>query len=230
VARTSRTVHLFAGPSLFGTAYHDAPAGTCADADEVVWLPPARRGDAQALIRAHEQPGVLALADGTFHSYPSIAHQELRDAMQQGWLVYGLCSMGAIRACELAHMGMKPFGRVAQMFCDDPDLPDDEVALVHEQEAPYLPFSEPMVHIREFLAQMEMRGLLTSAQRTALTTSLRERWYAERTLAKLREELSRLVEPTAFEALSQAMADFTPYRLKQQDLVAFVQTKPWLND
>lgn len=223
-----KIVHIFAGPSLFGTPFQDAGPDTLGGA--VVWLPPARRGDIAALINRCDAPGILGLADGTFHSYPSVAHAELRDAVQKGWLVYGLCSMGAIRAAEMQHMGVRPFGRVAQMFCDDPDLPDDEVALVHAADAPYLPFSEPMVHIRAYLDHMAASGLLDARQHAELAAVMRERWYAGRTFTLLRAELQRIGRPGAHEALLSHLADFAPYRLKQQDLVHFLAAMPWLHD
>jgi ribosomal protein S12 methylthiotransferase accessory factor len=223
-----KTVHIFAGPSLFGTPFQDTEPDT--QGGTLAWLPPARRGDIAALANQHETPGVIGLADGTFHSYPSVAHVELREAMQQGWLVYGLCSMGALRASEMKHMGMRPFGRVAQMFCDDPDLADDEVALVHGVDAPYLPFSEPMLHIRAYLGDMLVRGLLDQPQHAELVSVMRERWYAERTFTLLRDQLERIARPDARAALIAHLADFAPYRLKQQDLVHFVETRPWLHD
>lgn len=220
-------VHIFAGPSLFGTPFQGAEPDT---PDGVVWLPPARRGDIAALVDQCDAPGILGLADGTFHSYPSVAHTELRDAVQKGWLVYGLCSMGAIRASEMRHLGVRPFGRVAQMFCDDPDLPDDEVALVHAADLPCFPLSEPMLHIRAYLAHMIAQGLLDAPQHAELVSVMRERWYAGRTLALLREELKRIGRPDAHEALLSHLLDFGPYRLKQQDLMHFLEAKPWLRD
>jgi hypothetical protein len=224
-------VHLFAGPSLYGTPWPDLAAEThgASEAGAVCWRPPARRGDIDALCRAQAEPGVIALADGTFHAYPSVSHLELREALAAGWQVWGLCSMGAIRACEMAHLGMRPWGRVAGMFCADPDLADDEVALVHGAEHPYLPLSEPLLHLREFLAQMRLAGRLTAAQEAALAHALRERWYGERTLGLLRQELHRLAGAATAAALEPALADFAPFRLKQQDLMDFLADQPWLD-
>lgn len=220
----SKTVYLYAGPSLFDSGLSQS------DTSDIVWLPPARRGDIESLLASEKTPGVIALADGTFHAYPSVRHIELRLAIEAGWLVYGLCSMGAIRACEMAHLGMRPWGRVAQGFVDNPGTPDDEVALVHGAEAPYLPISEPLVHIREFLAQMVVQGLLAACRAESVAHSLRERWYGERTLAQLRSELDRVGEPSDRPALTSQLQNFSRFRLKQIDLAAFVEAKPWLSD
>lgn len=221
-------VHIFAGPSLFGTPFQDDEPITLDGS--LAWLPPARRGDIAALVSKHSEPGIIALADGTFHSYPSVSHVELRQAIERGWLVYGLCSMGAIRACELRHLGMRPFGHVALLFCEDPDMADDEVALIHATEAPYMPFSEPMVHIRAYLQDMLGKGLLTTAQHVEVITHMRERWYAERTMGLLRDTLNRLAPPECLPALFEHLNNFTHYRLKQRDLLTFLQDKPWLFD
>lgn len=218
-------VYLFAGPSAHGTPYEAARDGA-----GLLWRPPARRGDIAALVAAAPAPGVIALADGTFHSYPSVGHAELRQALRAGWVVYGLCSMGAIRASEMRHLGMRPFGQVAARFCAEPDLADDEVALAHAAEAPYLPLSEPLLHLRAYLARMRALELLDEEVAAAVTAALRGRWYAGRTLPALRAELRRLARPGALPALLEQLADFAPYRLKQQDLVRFVAERPWCAD
>jgi hypothetical protein len=64
--------------------------------------------------------------DGQTDRHLSVSHVELHEAMGAGWKVYGLCSMGAIRASKTHHMGMLPLGRVAQMFCDDANFADNE--------------------------------------------------------------------------------------------------------
>ncbi|HZX26900.1 MAG TPA: YcaO-like family protein [Telluria sp.] len=215
-------VYLFAGPSAHGTPYQDRAAGA-----GLVWRPPARRGDIAALVAQTPVPGIIALADGTFHSYPAVGHAELRQALRSGWTVFGLCSMGAIRASEMQHMGMRPFGQVAARFCADPDLADDEVALSHAAGAPYLPLSEPLLHLRAYLAHMHELGLLDQDEHQALAAHLSARWYAERTLPALRAALQRIARPAALPALLERMQDFGRYRLKQQDLASFVESQPW---
>lgn len=233
-------VFVFAGPSLFGTGIQaHSPARSSSDqsisahasggAQSIQWLPPARRGDIEALITRHPTPGVIGLADGTFHAYPSVSHFELREAIQAGWVVYGLCSMGAIRACEMVHLGMRPWGRVAALFCAEPDFPDDEVALLHGTDAPFIPLTEPMVHIREFLRCMERRGLLSLDAVQQIIGVLTSQWYGERTLHALRALVKSIDVCEAARAdVEAAMMNFKPYRLKQKDLLSFVSDKPWL--
>ena len=217
------TITLFAGPTLSGTGIDTlATPG-------VRWLPPARRGDVDALLAASAAPGVLGIVDGTFHTYPSISHHELRRALETGWQVWGLCSMGAIRAAEMAGHGMRPWGRVARRYCEDEDFNDDEVTLLHGAEEPWMPLSEPLLHMREFLARMRELGAIGPAQEREVVHDLQQRWYAERTLRALRESLQRALRSNALPAPVEAgLADFTPFRLKQHDLLAFLRAQPWL--
>jgi hypothetical protein len=217
-----RAVHIFAGPSLFGT-------GIDTEADSgIQWKPPVRRGDIEALVAEEREPGVIGLADGTFHAYPSVSHIELREAMEAGWVIYGLCSMGAIRVSEMRHMGMKPWGDVAGMFCDNANFADDEVALVHSAEAPYAPLSEPMVHLRAFVAHAIDQGWLNQAQGDRVIAVLRERWYGERTLANLRQAICQALDVKVLpEAIADAVNLFKPYRVKQADLLSFLASTPW---
>src|SRR5579862_9150728 len=109
---------LFAGPSLY-------PAGRMLTVPPGVQvLPPAQRGDIAALCRT-SVPGVCVLADGLFHQCAAVGHAELRMALQSGWAVWGLASMGAIRAYEMRAMGVRGFGRVYEMFQSDGDFQDD---------------------------------------------------------------------------------------------------------
>lgn len=217
-----KSIILFAGPSLFGSGIDIAAH------PDIDWRPPARRGDIERLVKTWAgEPGVIALADGTFHSYPSVRHIEIRKALELGWQVWGLCSMGAIRVSEMRHMGMKPWGRVADRFCADPEFADDEVALMHGNEAPFLPLSEPLVHIREFLVTALLGELLTAAEHESILSSLKHRWYGERTLALLRQIIRQECRSVVHEALLARVADFRPYQLKQQDLASFVRARPW---
>ncbi|MGC7404214.1 TfuA-like protein [Pandoraea pneumonica] len=220
----AKTIEIFAGPSLFGTGLSTKTT------NEVSWRPPARRGDIEHIVSTHESPGIIGLVDGTFHSYPSVGHVELREALEAGWRIYGLCSIGAIRASEMVHMGMIPWGNVAAMFCHQHDLADDEVALVHGTEAPYLPLSEPMLHLREFCRQAEGEKLLTGEQVEKILNSLKERWYGDRTIDALRFLLSKYCgDGEILNRLLFFSENFKPYQLKQADLVDFLVAQPWMS-
>jgi hypothetical protein len=136
--------------------------------------------------------------------------------------------MGAIRAAEMHHMGLIPYGKVAAMFCEDPEFSDDEVTLIHGNEPPFFPFSEPMVHIREFVTAIRNIDLITEAIAVSIIYELKNSWYGDRTL----ERLQRLLQISYGnrhlpDTLLAAMKRFSDFRIKQQDLRSFVHKKPW---
>ncbi|MGW5303503.1 TfuA-like protein [Streptomyces griseoluteus] len=215
---TTSPVTLFAGPTIWGM-----DAASWADTG-VILRPPARRGDIDSLLS--EEPGILAIADGTFHSYPAVGHAEIRTALEKGWQIWGLCSMGAIRAAEMHTLGMRGFGDVFEAYAEDPDLDDDEVALLHSSEPPFRPMSEPMLHLRRFLADLTDRQLLTGSQSSAIVSELKQRWYADRTMGALRNALTHHADLPAT-VLHAEMANFDAFRTKQHDLLRFLKEQPW---
>lgn len=216
---------MYAGPTLFGT---DIDISIPEDISGIRWLPPVKRGDIEALLKNGTPPGIIGLADGTFHSFPSVGHDELRLALEAGWKIMGLCSMGAIRASEMAHMGLIPYGMVAKQFCEDPNFADDEVTLLHSTDAPYLPMSEPLIHMRAFLSDMQARGHISHWQESLVLDSLLNRWYGNRTLPALKTALEVALDTKDLPgAVTGALSNFEPYRIKQADLMQFVRTRAW---
>ncbi|MET3109155.1 hypothetical protein AAKU67_000931 [Oxalobacteraceae bacterium GrIS 2.11] len=215
-------ITLFVGPTLFGTGIRPETY------PNITFKPPVRRGDIAQLAQ-DESPGIIGIVDGTFHAFPSVSHVELREAMEQGWRIFGLCSMGAIRAAEMQHMGLRPWGKVADIFCSNPDFADDEVTLVHSVDAPFVPLSEPLIHIREFLSQMYLQQEIAESEYRNVLDFMHQQWYGTRTLRVLQDRLLatlRLDKLTP--VLADALSNFQSYRIKQTDLLQFVHSKPWL--
>lgn len=217
-----KIITIFAGPSLYGTGLGSE------DFQQIKLNGPARRGDIKRLVEGTRSCGVIALADGTFHSYPAVSHVEIRNAVRAGWIVYGLCSMGAIRAAEMSHMGVIPWGKVAAMYCSFPETPDDEVALVHQDGDPYMPLSEPLIHIRHFLSEMLNNGLIHRSVCDKVLCDFSNIWYKDRTIKRLRAALLDLHNQRLSEKVEAALDNFHVFRLKQRDLVSFLDQKPWL--
>jgi hypothetical protein len=212
------TIHIFAGPTLDGL--NDACAYSAS------WHPPIRRNELDRFTRMHPV-SVIAIVDGTFHDYPAVGHKEIINAIEQGWEVWGLSSMGAIRAYELRHDGMKGFGRVYSEFCAHEDFQDDEVTLLHLPEAPYTAVSEPMIHIRIFLNWATDRGLIAAVTAEDIAHQLKSSWFGYRTLGRL----CGLIKPHWLGNESDLMAllrDFRRFRQKTTDLQLFLANKPWL--
>ena len=138
---------------------------------DVTVAPPAERGDvADAVARGFRR---IVLVDGLFHHRLSVGHRELRDALARGLDVIGLSSIGALRAVEMAQFGMRGFGVVHDAFAADPELPDDEVALLHAPTEPYVAISEPMFHLRSWLVGLEQDSRMSTSQRDEVVETLR---------------------------------------------------------
>jgi len=209
---------LFAGPSLQGI---DSQL-LCGDS--LVLRPPVKRGDIERLV-AQSLPSNLAIVDGVFHAHPAVGHAEILVALGAGWRIWGLSSMGAIRACEMDTLGMTGFGEVYRQFASDPDMSDDEVTLIHQTQEPFLSLSEPLIHIRQFLGRWKTEQIITPAQEQHLLHYLKNMWYGHRTLNCLKEALLAL--PVAEKQIDSALANFSAYRIKSLDLIDFLKLQPW---
>jgi len=213
-----RNIVLFAGPSLVGLDN--------ATFSGITLYPPVLRGDVQRLVEIEKSPGVMIIADGIFHSYPSVGHAELRLAINSGWDVWGVSSMGAIRAAEMRGLGMNGFGRVYEHFANDPDFTDDEVALLHRADSPYTAVTEPLVHVRYFLDTLVFRQSILSSESSAVLFELKQLWFGYRSLALL-ERLLSIHTSMESSAISAELRDFYQYRLKTQDLAGLLKLQPW---
>jgi hypothetical protein len=192
----------------------------------VQFVPPVKRGDIDNLI-SKRSPGVIAIVDGLFHQCLSVGHAEIRTAVELGWQVWGLSSMGAIRAYEMRHMGVRGFGRVHELFDQFEDFRDDEVALIHEAGPSYRPLSEPLVHIRFWLKELVDREVLTKRHEKRLLDQLMSLWYADRTLTAVRRMVTELI-PKKSDEVRHSMNNFDRYRVKSHDLTDFLRSRPWI--
>jgi hypothetical protein len=209
---------MFVGPTLNGSSSFVAGSG-------IKMLPPVKRGDVERLVSTR-RPGVVAIVDGQFHQCLSVGHAEIRLAIAKGWQVWGLSSMGAIRACEMRHMGMSGYGEVYNWFCRDEDFRDDEVALTHVSDPPYVALSEPLIHIRMWLRELVKLHLLSGNQQKRLLKELMSLWYGDRTLSRARTMVLSVI-PDRHAELDQTLAEFDRFRLKSHDLAAFLREQPW---
>ena len=210
---------VFAGPTLVDASID------VASRKGVQFVPPVKRGDIDKLI-SKRSPGVIAIVDGLFHQCLSVGHAEIRTAVDLGWQVWGLSSMGAIRAYEMRDMGVRGFGRVYELFDQFEDFRDDEVALIHEAGPSYRPLSEPLVHIRFWLKELVDTQLLTKRQQKRLLDQLMALWYGDRTLIKVRQMVSELL-PDRADEVKRSLSNFERHRVKSHDLTDFLHSRPW---
>jgi hypothetical protein len=144
-SRSSRVV-VFAGPTL--PRHPDAAWRSLLAACDL--RPPARRGDVlRALV---ERPDALVLIDGYYYSVPAVTHKELRYALDAGVRVLGAASLGALRAAEMAPLGMTGVGTVYEWYRSGVLDGDDEVAILHAAaEHGYRGLTVALVELRHAL-------------------------------------------------------------------------------
>ncbi len=211
---------LFAGPTAWGIdVARFARAG-------VRVLPPARRGDVERLVASSGTPGVAIICDGVFQAAPAVSHAELCGAIDGGWQVWGVSSLGAIRAHELRHEGMRGFGQVHAMFERFDDFTDDEMCLLHFPEPPYFPVSEPLVNLRYALEQRAPALGISERSSKALLEALGMLWFGDRTLERFRELM--VGDAAIPKASVEPLLDWLKrHRLKTMDLEDLLSSRPW---
>ncbi|OTP68679.1 TfuA-like protein [Caballeronia sordidicola] len=212
-------VHLYAGPSLGSYAIPKLSGA------ELVLHAPARRGDISSLVDTCA-PACIAIADGVFHVQPAVGHAEIRDAVRAGWRIWGLCSIGAIRAIEMAHLGVSGFGEVFSEFVRNSMFRDDEVALLHLDEHPFTALSEPLIHIRRHTNELLRLKLIFDADAKILISALENVWFGARTVELYGQLLANICKYNT--PLDQLDRELDPHRIKNQDLRKFLLTSPWI--
>jgi hypothetical protein len=213
-------VILFAGPSTHGLDR------AMLLRDGVRLRPPVRRGDVDRLVGAGSTPGVLVICDGVFQSVPAVSHAELCRAIDAGWQVWGVSSIGAIRAFELRDEGMRGFGHVYERLARHEDFTDDEMCLLHFPEDPWFALTEALVNLRHALdVHGAVLGIPEDAGARALAT-LSRAWFGDRTPEFM---LAALVDAGVPPREAQALLAWTAAnRVKSLDLQRLMHARPWL--
>jgi hypothetical protein len=159
--------------------------------DKLEFRPPVERGGIDDALSDRQTKNIV-IVDGVFHAKPAVGHLEIRRALESGCCVWGLCSMGAIRAAEMRTLGMKGYGRLFRLFSSKNDFMDDEVALLFEPFPPYNAISEPLVHLRLAIRRFARHAKISRETAAMLEEKLKLTWFGNRTLDWVRHELSRL--------------------------------------
>ncbi|MFJ2087541.1 TfuA-like protein [Micromonospora chokoriensis] len=188
-------------------------------------MPPAARGDVKDLVDSH-RPGAVLLVDGRFGDVLSVGHRELLHAVDQGWQVWGVASMGAIRAAELGLDGVHGYGQVYEHLRDT-QAPDDEVALLHGPAPDYLPMSEALVDLRAVLGTLASDGALPLSAAQEVERHLANRWFGDRTMAALVALCEQVGGPGPAREAAALRSRLPELRVKTRDLINFLQERPW---
>lgn len=212
-------VLLFAGPSASGMPLSCLSGVEC--------RPPVRRGDIDSLLdEPRSRPGVLVICDGVFQSEPAVSHAELCRALDAGWQVWGVSSLGAIRAHEMRDEGMRGFGWVHAQFARHEDFADDEMCLLHLPAPTYTPVTEALVNLRYALQRRGAALGIDARRQRILVDWLRERWFGERSPELM---LDLLVGPLGVPGpAAVALLDWmVAHRIKTLDLQRLLRERPW---
>jgi len=135
--------------------------------------------------------------------------------------------MGAIRAYEMRLLGMNGFGKVYSFFARQEDFRDDEVALIHSEEEPYKSITEPLVHMRVALKDLEKMDILPNKQRIKIEKELSSMWFGERNLKLLQKMVVECSQNISEETIDLWIKDFNKYRIKTLDLKDYLCQRPW---
>lgn len=182
----SRSI-VFGGPSLSPEA-RQAALSAGLEVHE-----PARRGD---IARIMQIVRLVVLLDGYFDWTLSVAHTELRVALDAGVTVIGASSLGALRASELQSAGMIGVGWVYERFTEGLLWEDDEVALLHAPaELDYEALTIPLVNLRMTVDALVNLGVMSDSERRLTINRLKCISYKRRTWNCIRETLFEADSP-----------------------------------
>ncbi|MFI5501001.1 TfuA-like protein [Nocardia asteroides] len=165
-------IHVFTGPTL-------SREDSLLKCEGIVARRPIRHGD---LFADSIQPGdVVVIIDGVYHQARALRHKEIMYAMARGVAVLGAASIGALRAAELADVGMIGIGVVYEAFRRGLLEDDGEVAVAQADDNSDRALSWPLVTLREALRLAVCEQVLDEAHAADLLVSLRSVFYAQRT-------------------------------------------------
>lgn len=197
---------VFLGPSL----PLEEARRACATA---VYRPPARRGDLPRLLGELPDTQVVGLVDGYFEQVASVGHREIRSLLERGIRVLGGGSMGALRAAELAELGMEPVGKVAEWYLQGWIRSDDEVAVAVDPLSARA-LTVPMVTVRWAVQSALREGLLGEAVALRLLDRARGLHFSERTWSTIGYDLDE-------EQFAHVVDE--RYDLKRRDALAVIE-------
>lgn len=166
---------LFAGPSIYGVHL---------DLSGVYLRPPAAQGD--VLDAVENGATAIGIVDGTFDEGLSVWHKEILYALTKQVEVLGASSMGALRAAECFHFGMRPIGTIAQNFIEGVYDDDSVVAVTHGPlELGSMPLTESLVDVWASLDLISEKKLLPNDIINRIAENAESTFFKDRNLASL---------------------------------------------
>jgi hypothetical protein len=141
-------------------------------------MPPVRRGD---LYRDRLLGfDVFLILDGVFFETLAISPREVIDVIEDGAVVIGASSMGALRASECWPAGMRGIGTIYRLFRRGLLHSDDEVAISFQPHRPYSPTTIPLINVRYAAARAVRDGSIERAAGQRLVAAAADLHFTER--------------------------------------------------
>jgi hypothetical protein len=140
---------------------------------------PIRRGD---LYRDRLDGGsVFVIIDGVFHQEPAVPPREILDVLDDGALIVGASSMGALRAAECWPAGMRGVGTIYRLYRRGALDSDDEVVLVYSSNGcGYQPQSVALINVRYALSRALHKGWMDPTAAQHVLASAKRLHFPER--------------------------------------------------
>lgn len=182
--------------------------------------PPCRRGDLYR-YRILKHP-IFLIIDGVFGGPLAIPPREVIDVIQDGAVVVGASSMGALRAADCSPAGALGIGMVYRLYRLRAISSENEVAVTFREDQPYPSLTEPLINIRVALRRAVKRGLMTSADSLSIVAAAESKHYSQRTWSEAFKDAG--VRPPM--ATQQFLRDVDVKRLDAN--LAFLRVAKWL--
>ncbi|NUS71101.1 MAG: hypothetical protein HOQ41_22335 [Ensifer adhaerens] len=146
---------------------------------DAIIRPPARRGDLYACrILKHE---VFLVLDGAFANVLSISPREVVDIVEDGAVVVGASSMGALRAADCAPAGVRGAGIIFRLFRERVISAEDEVAVLFREDRAFPALTEPLINMRIALRRATRIGLVGKAEAEDVISAAQLLHFSQRT-------------------------------------------------
>ena len=196
-----RRLIAFLGPSIS----RDEAERLCPGLDV---RPPARRDD---LYREREGGawGFL-LIDGVFMHEDAVSPREVVDVLEDGALVLGAASMGALRAADCWPAGANGIGLIYRLYRRGILESDEEVAVAVSADGLDAAVSVPLVNVRYAVSRAARRRLIDRERGRRIVEAAAAIYYPERTWREVQRRAGLLMTPE--------VADFcAAFDLKRDD-------------
>lgn len=167
---------------------------------------------------------VFLIIDGVFLQQQAVSPREVIDVIEDGAMVAGASSMGALRAAECWPCGMRGVGSIYRLYRSGALRSDDEVVVTFN---PFdgRPLSLPLVNVRYALSRLVKSGRIPLRTGLDLVAAAQGLFFTERTWETIFERARPDIR------LEDVLLQLEGLDLKRKDaLRAIGRLKMWIHD